>query len=51
MTVIAILSVDFPAIFPRRHIKTEHFGFSLVRSHSFLLPPLSSELKLYCLVQ
>ena len=30
MTVIAILSVDFPLIFPRRHCKTESFGVSLM---------------------
>jgi hypothetical protein len=30
MTVIAILAVDFPIVFPRRFCKTEEYGISLV---------------------
>jgi hypothetical protein len=31
-TVIGILAVDFPVIFPRRFCKTEEYGVSLVRA-------------------
>ena len=31
-TVVSILAVDFPTIFPRRFCKTEEFGVSLVPS-------------------
>lgn len=37
-TVVSILAVDFPLIFPRRLCKTEEFGISLVSREPFIVP-------------